>query len=224
MTAAPGPPLDPAPAEARQWLEDELSKGIYHRPPSLLDRLLEWLWELLNGPAGEAVLPPWQALGIGLAVALVVALAAWRVAGPLRRRRAAERHPGGVLAGEKRSGAQLLAAAQARAAAGDWRRASLLAFQAIARRLEERAILDPQPGRTARELARHAGLRLPALTEALGQAAAHFDAVAYGAAQGQASVYRFLIDLGQRADQTKPDGLEAAAPAQAGQLAALAAP
>jgi hypothetical protein len=197
------PPLDPDPDQARQWLQDELSKDIYHRRPSLLDQVWQWFQDLLTARPDVGSLPPWQALGIGLAVLAIIIVVAWRVAGPLRRR-AAIRQPVPVLDDEPREAGQLRAAARERAAAGDWRAACRLAFQALARRLEDRAILDHQPGRTARELALDGGRRLPALDAALGRAAEQFDAIAYGDADGGPAVYQFLTDLGTQAEAAKP--------------------
>ena len=41
------PPLDPTSPQARQWLEDELRKGIYHEQKGLLQRIWDWLNELI---------------------------------------------------------------------------------------------------------------------------------------------------------------------------------
>jgi hypothetical protein len=197
------PPLDPTPGEARQWLEDELAKVIYHRPPSLLDRIWQWLSDLFANSQVPGQLPPWQALGWGLAIAAVVTLIAWRVAGSPQRRGAARR-PGPVLGSEQRSAAELRAAAREQAAAGDWRRACLLAFQALARRLEDAVILDRQAGRTAHELAADAARRLPGLATSLEQAAEQFDSIAYGRARGDERAYQFLVRLDQQAEAAKP--------------------
>ena len=43
------PPLDPTSPQARQWLEDELRKGIYHEQKGLLERIWDWLMSLLSG-------------------------------------------------------------------------------------------------------------------------------------------------------------------------------
>ncbi|MDR2564572.1 MAG: DUF4129 domain-containing protein [Bifidobacteriaceae bacterium] len=197
------PPLDPDPSEARRWLEDELSKNIYHRQPSLLERLIDWVQGLFDQMPGFGALPPWQAFAVGLAAVAVIVLIAWRVAGPMRRRIAA-RAPGPVLGEEQRSAQELRAAARERAAAGDWRAASILAFQAMARRLEDRVILDRRPGRTADELAADAARLLPALAASLGSAADQFDAIAYGNARGDERVYQFFVDLDAQADAAKP--------------------
>ena len=53
-------------------------------------------------------------------------------------------------------------------------------MRAIVRSLEERALLDPRPGRTADEAAAEAGRALPAHADRLRAAARDFDDVTYG--------------------------------------------
>lgn len=200
-----------------------MSKPIYHQPPSLLERLWQWLVDLVNRSGGGA-LPPWQALAIGLAVLAIVIFIVWRLAGPLRRRVAA-RQPRAVLAGEERSASELRTAAQERAASGDWRQACVLIFQVIARRFEERDILDRNPGRTAHELAHDAARLLPSLADGLRWAAQQFDAVAYGDHHADERTYRALLELADRADETKPNAAErtgAAQFAEAGRVSGMA--
>src|SRR5207342_1782676 len=99
-------------------------------------------------------------LGEGQLIALVLALAvAAVVVVVLVRRnvrlRVAVQHQraGAVLAGSTLSGAEHRARAAAAAAAGRYDEAVRESMRAIARRLDERALLDPRPGRTADELA-----------------------------------------------------------------------
>ena len=71
------PPLDPTSPEARDLLEDELRKGIYHEQRGLLERLWDWLTGLLD-TTSSAGFPAWTVL-IALAVgAAVVGLVLWR--------------------------------------------------------------------------------------------------------------------------------------------------
>ena len=63
------PPLDPTSPEARDWLEDELSKGIYRDDRGPLERLIDWVNELLSR-TGSGSLPAWM-----IVLAVVVALA-----------------------------------------------------------------------------------------------------------------------------------------------------
>ena len=79
-----------------------------------------------------------------------------------------------------RSAAEHRAAAEAHAAQGHWNQAVQERMRAVVRSLEERALLDPRPGRTADEAAAEAGRTLPAHTDRLRAAARDFDDVTYG--------------------------------------------
>jgi hypothetical protein len=203
LSTPPGPPLDPATGEARRWLKEELSKRIYQEKPTLLERLWQWISDLLSESQGVGSLPLWQAIGMVLVVGAVIGLVSWRVAGPLQLKRHRQAS-GPVLGEERRSALELRTQAQTRAQAGDWRWACVLAFQALARRLEERTILDRQPGRTAHELAFAAASPLPSLAADLKRGAEQFEAIAYGNAAGNAAGYQFLMELEERVEATKP--------------------
>ena len=43
------PPLDPTSAQAREWLEAELRKGVYQDDPGLLQRLWDWVARTFAG-------------------------------------------------------------------------------------------------------------------------------------------------------------------------------
>src|SRR3954452_6676662 len=106
------------------------------------------------------------------------------------RRAAAAR---GSLLDDTRSTAEdHRAAAERHAAAGEWPQAIRERLRAIARDLEERAILDPRPGRTADELATEAGAALPDHADELAAGVRVFDDVWYGGRSGDAEGYRQL--------------------------------
>jgi hypothetical protein len=86
-------------------------------------------------------------------------------------------------------------------------------LRAIVRGLEERAILDERPGRTAHEAAAEAGRSLPALTAELTAAAAVFDDVRYGAHPATAAMDTTLRDLDRRCAAARPAREPAAAAA-----------
>jgi hypothetical protein len=65
----------------------------------------------------------------------------------------------------------------------------------VVRSCEERAIIDPRPGRTAQEAANDIGARLPGLAARLHLAAGLFDEVEYGGLSVSASDDRTLRDL-----------------------------
>jgi len=77
----------------------------------------------------------------------------------------------------------------------DWIDELLYRLRAVARQLEETAVLDPVPGRTATELARDAGRAIPHLAPELNRAAEAFNDVTYGERPGTEAAYRMIADL-----------------------------
>ena len=180
-----GIPVDPDAETARRWATEELLDPVYHEQRSLLSRLLDWIAELLAGLRTPAVLDPIAILAVVGVIAAVIAVA-FLVAGPVRvsRRGGADRS---VLADDDtRTAAEIRAAADAAAAAGDWATSVLERFRAIVRGLEERTVLDERAARTAHEAALAAAARLPALAAELVAAGRTFDDVAYGDAPATA--------------------------------------
>ncbi|GGM27336.1 DUF4129 domain-containing protein [Promicromonospora citrea] len=174
-------PVVPDRDTAREWLAGELSKPEYAERESLLVRLINWLIERLTAIDWPSA--PLSGPQVGLVVVLVVVVAllvAWLVAGPVRLGRAARRSAEVLDTEDTRTAAQLRAAADAAASAGDWRTAVVERFRAVVRGLEERVVIDPRPGRTAQEAAADAGARLPAQAAALRSGADLFDGVEYG--------------------------------------------
>lgn len=166
--------------EAREIARRELSQPGYERDVSWPARVLEWLLEQLNrlvSSAAEAI-PGGLGVLLLLAAVLAVLIIALVRAGPLRRKAHADRDP--VFAERRMSARDHRSAAEAAAAAGDWSRATVERFRAIVATLEERGFVEERSGRTAAEIARHAGQRLPALRDALPAAADVFDRIRYG--------------------------------------------
>jgi hypothetical protein len=194
-------PVEPDRETARAWAAQELSRQEYQSArPNLLMRLADWLLQQLQH------LPAFTGTGsrFGLLAAVLVAVAAVVFAvqrsGGLRR----QARPGGgeVFAGGALTAAEHRRAAEAAEAADDWAAAVVERFRTIARELEERAVLVPQPGRTADEVASDAAAWLPALAGRLRAAAGVFDDVRYGdrpASQASAAHLRELDDAVRRA-------------------------
>lgn len=103
-----------------------------------------------------------------------------------------------------RSAAEHRAAAEAHAAQGHWNQAVQERMRAVVRALEERALLDPRPGRTADEAAAEAGRALPAHTDRLRTAARDFDDVTYGGRTASEDTYRGLAALDGDLERAKP--------------------
>ncbi|MBC9718129.1 DUF4129 domain-containing protein [Streptomyces sp. TRM66268-LWL] len=194
-------PRDPA----REAAERELSDPRYHQnDPSLVERLLDRLWEwvgdLFSAASGAA---PGGALGLFVILLFVVLLVAalwWRLGAP-RRSPTGSAH---LFDDRPRSAAEHRAAAEAHAAAQRWTQAVQERMRAVVRSLEERALLDERPGRTADEAAAEAGRALPAHTDRLRAAARTFDDVTYGGRTADESAYRRLTDLDRDLEQTRP--------------------
>lgn len=173
-----GVPVEPDADQARRWLREELLDPAYHRQESLLQRALSWITEQLDSMPSLG-LPSGTALVVVVAVLAVVLVVALRVAGPVRA--SARRRRAGVLhADDRRTAAEMRAAAESAARDGDWSTAVAERYRAVVRGLEERGLLDERPGRTAHEAARVAGAALPVHADALARGGDLFDAVVYG--------------------------------------------
>ncbi|MFF9042226.1 DUF4129 domain-containing protein [Streptomyces sp. NPDC014892] len=194
-------PRDPAREAARR----ELSKGMYHQnDPSWYERAQDAFWDWLDKVFGAAsTATPGGTLGLVVIVLAVLALVGalwWRLGTP---RRAPA--PSAVLFDDRpRSAAEHRVAAEAQAAQGHWNQAVQERMRAVVRSLEERALLDVRPGRTADEAASEAGAVLPAHADRLHTAARDFDDVTYGGRSAAEGTYRRLAALDTDLERTKP--------------------
>ncbi|MER6638166.1 DUF4129 domain-containing protein [Streptomyces microflavus] len=199
-------PVDTPRVPAREAAESELSKPMYHEnDPNFLQRGLNHFWDWVAGvfdaaagaaPGGPAGLVVLVLVIIGLAVALW-----WRLGTPQRSSRPAD----ALFENDgPRSAAQHRAAADAHAAALRWTEAVQERMRALVRSLEERALLDPRPGRTADEAAAEAGRVLPDHATRLRSAARDFDDVTYGGRTAGQPTYLALRALDTELDEAKP--------------------
>lgn len=199
-------PVDTPRVPAREAAESELSKPMYHEnDPNFLQRGLNHVWDWVAGvfdaaagaaPGGPAGLVVLVLVVIGLAVALW-----WRLGTPQRSSRPAD----ALFENDgPRSAAQHRAAADAHATALRWTEAVQERMRAIVRSLEERALLDPRPGRTADEAAAEAGRALPDHATRLRSAARDFDDVTYGGRTAGQPTYLALRALDTELDEAKP--------------------
>lgn len=191
---------------ARRAAEDELSNPVYHQDdPGPLERAVDWFWEKLGELLGSAVdVTPGGAVGVTVIVVAVVLLLAalWARLGTPRR------SPGTAVPAlfeeRPRSAAEHRAAAEAHAATGRWSEAVQERMRALVRALEERALLDPRPGRTADEAAGEAGGVLPAHAEALRAAAVDFDEITYAGRSADEATYTRMRTLDEAVRRTAP--------------------
>ncbi|MCX5558168.1 DUF4129 domain-containing protein [Streptomyces sp. NBC_00038] len=194
-------PRDPA----REAAERELSKPMYHEnDPSLAQRALDAVWDWIDKLFGAAsTATPGGALGLAVIVLAVLAVAAalwWRLGTPHRAPTSAP----ALFDDRPRSAAEHRASADAHAAQGHWNQAVQERMRAIVRSLEERALLDPRPGRTADEAAAEAARTLPSHTDRLRAAARDFDDVTYGGRAAAPGTYDRLTELDRDLERAKP--------------------
>jgi hypothetical protein len=202
-------PVVPDAGTARRWAQSELTDPIYHPSLNILGWLKEKLGELLSGLSNASThLSGLQAVAVVLLVAAVVV--AIYVAGPVRRNRTA-RQSHVVLGAEERTARLLREAADRSAANGDFEAAVADGFRAIIRSLEERAVLDPRPGRTAHEAATACAAWFPALADRSHHAGRLFDDVCYGHTGAGASDYEAVRALDRDLADVRPESVDAVA-------------
>jgi hypothetical protein len=200
--------------EARELARRELEKQVYQRDkPSWLERLWadfsEWLSGLFNrapDPGSQGSGGGWASIVIIVVVLVIaVALIAWL----MRGRRNPRSRDDALLEDVPSTALDHRQAAEAHAAAGEWAEAIRERLRAIARDLEERAVLAARPGRTADELAAEAGEAVPELAGELAAGVRIFDDVWYGDRPGTPEGYARMKALDERLRATKPKPLEA---------------
>ncbi|WP_340378413.1 DUF4129 domain-containing protein [Streptomyces sp. SS7] len=194
-------PRDPAREAARR----ELSERLYHEhDPSLLQRALTTLWDWIGDLFATASgATPGGNVGVLVILAAVVAVVGalwWRLGTP-------RRHPTSTAAlfdDRPRTASEHRAAAEAHASQGHWSQALQERMRAVVRSLEERALLDTRPGRTADEAAAEAGRTLPDHSDRLRAAARVFDDVTYGGRPATEQAYRRIAELDLDLERAKP--------------------
>ncbi|KUO18502.1 DUF4129 domain-containing protein [Streptomyces dysideae] len=194
-------PRDPA----REAAERELSKRMYHEnDPSWIQRALDAFWDWVGELFTSAsTMAPGGTLGLVIVILAVVAILGalwWRLGTPRRQPTSSA----ALFDDRPRSAAEHRAAAEAHAAQGHWNQAVQERMRAIVRSLEERALLDIRPGRTADEAAAEAGRALPSRTDRLRAAARDFDDVTYGGRAATEQSYHRIAELDRDLERTKP--------------------
>ncbi|MTE19284.1 DUF4129 domain-containing protein [Streptomyces sp. TRM43335] len=180
---------------------------MYHEnDPSLLRRLLDWVWDrigdLLNAAAG-ATPGGWVGLTVVVLIVVLLLVALRLRMGALRPTPTVERR-GDLFGARPRSAAEHRAEAERHAASGHWSEALQERMRALVRSLEERALLDPRPGRTADEAAAEASRVLPEHADALRAAAVAFDEVTYADRTADRAAYARLRDLDDAVRHSRP--------------------
>jgi hypothetical protein len=191
-------PVTPDRDQAQHWANEELSRTEYQdKQPSLVERFLEWLaGQMEEEDTPESTSSPLLSLAVGFVGLVVLVIALRKARSPLNRTVTRKNEP--VFTGRPLTAADHRAGADRAAENGEWSTAVLERFRCIVRELEERSVLQAQPGRTADETAVEAALRLPELAASLRTAATEFDAVRYGDRPVLADTDRQLRDLDER--------------------------
>nr|WSZ20902.1 DUF4129 domain-containing protein [Streptomyces canus] len=203
--SADEPPLTTPRDPAREAARRELSKRMYHEnDPSWFQRALnafwDWVDKLFNAASSAT---PGGSLGLVVVIAailLIVGALWWRLGTPHR----GPASSAALFDDRPRSAADHRAAAEAHAAQGHWNQAVQERMRAIVRSLEERALLDIRPGRTADEAVAEAGRALPSHTDRLRSAARDFDDVTYGGRAATEQSYHRIAELDRDLERTKP--------------------
>jgi hypothetical protein len=208
MTGLPvAVPVQPDGDEARRWLLDELAKQPYQASrPTPIDLLaqafFDWLGSLFRNQ-GDPTPTVLLVVAVTVVVALVVvALLLFGI--PRANRRS--RGPAAGLFGEddRRTAAELRAAARAASAAGDHSLAVLERYRALARDLDERTLVALFPGTTADAFARQASGIFPAEAAELAAAADAFDGIRYAGRAGTREQADRVAGLDDRIATARP--------------------
>ena len=205
------PPVQPDREEARRWAVEELSKREYREAaPGWLETLwqqfLDWLQSIIDGQSVVGGPPVAPLIGLGIAVLVATAVILARPRLNARRRAPKEIFEGGVTA----TAADYRMRASAAAARGDWAAAVVEQFRALVTSAEDRAVLDPQPGRTADEAAGQLTRAFPPAGGKLDAAARLFDTVRYGNGSAQAADHAAMVELDSTLEGLAPSYTETA--------------
>ncbi|GAB76786.1 protein of unknown function [Austwickia chelonae] len=202
--------IDPSPDEARRWAQEELAKPAYQEPwlMHFARMLYTWLIDLLNelfsfGGGQSPVHPVVTTLAVLLVVATIIVLFART---RMRDKPEAEPEPDtdqAVLPFAPLSAAEYRARAQS-ALADDPRTAAMEAYRAIAAGLQERHVVDVDPGRTAREFANEAATAYPTCEAGCGSAVTTFEAACYGGLVPERTAVEQILTLESRMRAEKP--------------------
>ncbi|MFP3459385.1 DUF4129 domain-containing protein [Arthrobacter globiformis] len=203
------PPVQPDREEARRWAVEELSKREYREAaPGWLETLwrqfLDWLQSVTDGQSPADGPPVAPLIGLGIAILIGVAIVLARPRLNARRRAPKEIFDAETAA----TAADYRERAKTAAAGGDWAAAVVEQFRALVSSAEDRAVLDPQPGRTADEAAAQLTRAFPAAGDKLDAAARMFDAVRYGSGTAVAADYAAVVELDTALERLTPSYAE----------------
>jgi len=200
------PPVVPDAGEARRWASEELAKQVYRdAQPRWLEELWQKFVEWLNSLDVPALGVEGSVAGGLLAAAAVVLIAVAVVLARPRRNARVKTRRDVFDAGLEVSADDYRGRAAAAAAASDWGRAVVEQFRGLVRAAEERTVIDPQPGRTADEVAAQLSRAFAPAAPRIASAAGIFDAVRYGDAGATAEDHSGIAALDRHLGTLQPD-------------------
>lgn len=201
------PPITLDGEEARQQLVQELLKSKYQ--PTAQDwmgDIAEWFYSLFD----NIPLPTEGGAGILSAIGLIVIIGAlifalYKFGAPrLARHRRGETDSMLFGEAEERTAKELRDAAKKAANSKDWITAVTLQFRAMARRMQERTILDHVPSLTSQSFSAQLAQNFPNQATELNTAANSFDEVRYLLRPGTAEDYHQIATLDGTIERLKP--------------------
>jgi hypothetical protein len=211
MSAGSGrldPPVTPNGPTAQGWILGELSKNEYAAsrptPFDIFATDVRHFFDSLTAPSIGGI--PGLGPIIIVIVVVVVLVIAFLVFGRPRLNR--RTRVTGELFGEddQRTAAQILAAARAAAASGDYSLAVIEGMRASARVLGERTLLTMYPGTTAHTFSRQAAVLFPGYGTQLEKTAVVFDRVRYLDEPGTESEWHDAEQLASELRTAQPAG------------------
>lgn len=171
-------PLTPDQGEARDWLLEELAKGVYGEISgpivSFVSDLIDDFFRLLSW-RGEGT-PPISLILTILAIIAIAALIVVLILHPIRL----AKHRSGSVFEEETSTPQVRASFDEAVASQDWNLAYVWAYRLMVLGLDDHDVVSSTPGLTAREAADAATRVAPGLAPQLSTYAETFDKVRYG--------------------------------------------
>ena len=204
--AAEPPPLEHDPEDVRELADDILGRDEFQPPErSLLERIGDWIEDLLGGEGGSGAEGAEAAPGTGgsspitvvlfvLAVAAVGYLAYHLLRHPGRRRDPEVEDPA-IEVERHRGPREWVADAERAEAEGRWKDGLRCRFRALVEQLVEDRIVPELVGRTSGELRADVAAAAPGAAGAFDEAADLFDRAWYGdLPTGAAEAERFTRD------------------------------
>lgn len=181
---------DPDPAELTEQVRRVMSRDEFQYPKGPIDRLSEWINDLLERIFGDAEPTTSNAPNLGglgsviawllivVAVVAVVAVVVYVVRNQVRRRRPADPDLE-VEIEHRRSAREWASDAERLEAAGDWKGALRARYRHLVRTLVDRGQLPDIAGRTTGELRQDLARTTPAATAAFDTASLRFELAWY---------------------------------------------